>query len=199
MRKDLWLFYIYLVSIASCKQKQDSILLPEIKSSFNQKLLERDSSLLVDSFYLVGIDIMTGKSSLIHQRFPYFHILGRLNAQIDSIRKSTDHYVPGSSYKDSNQMKILEEEKRYVSSEIDSLNKLLISADSVKPVGYRAIYKVTVHKMDKFSVSDTIAYSLSLKLELSDWDRNIEKAIDSLAVGRHVLRGPFNLIHPIKD
>jgi hypothetical protein len=35
-------------------------------------------------------------------------------------------------------------------------------------------------------------------MELSDWDRNIEKAIDSLATGIHVLRGPFNLKSVLK-
>jgi hypothetical protein len=123
---------------------------------------------------------------------PFFHILERLNKQIEETRSTIDHAVPKPSNDDLERMKTLESEKSYVNTEIDSLNKLFETADSVKPVGYRAIYKVTVDKMDKFTISDTIAYSLSLNMELFDWDRNIEKAIDSLATGNHVLRGPFN-------
>lgn len=182
----------------ACEQKQTSITLPNLKPSFSYQLLQKDSSLLIDSFYLVGIDTMTTKSSIVHQRFPYFHILEHLNKQIDSMQKLVDNEKNKLSYDDLQQLNTFEDEKKYVNTQIDSLNNLLSSADSLTPIGYRAIYKVTVRKMNKFSVSDTIAYSLSLKMELSDWDRNIEKAIDSLAIGNHVLRGPFSLQNPVK-
>ncbi len=198
MRKYPWLVLIGILVYAGCKQNETAIILPDIKNSFTNQLLRKDSSLSVDSFYLVGIDTMTAKSSLLHQRFPFFHILERLNKQNEAVLNAVDHSVHKPTNDDAERLKTLEDEKKYVNTEIDSLNNLFANADSVKPVGYRAIYKVTVHKMDKFTISDTIAYSLSLKMELSDWDRNIEKDIDSLSVGSHVLRGPFNLTNAMK-
>lgn len=199
MRKSLLLFVAVFLVILGCKQKQNGVILPDIKSSFSHQLLRKDSSISVDSFYLIGIDTMTMKISLVHQRYPFYHILERLNTQIEIEKKLTDQ-IKGESLNDVlEQLKTLAEEKKYVSYEIDSLNSLLISADSITPIGYRAIYKVTVSKIDKFKVTDTIAYSLSLNMELSDWDRNIEKAIDSLAAGNHVLRGPFNLKNPLQQ
>jgi hypothetical protein len=70
---------------------------------------------------------------------PFFHILERLNKQIEETRSTIDHAVPNPSNDDLERMKTLESEKSYVDTEIDSLNKLLETADSVKPVGYRAI------------------------------------------------------------
>jgi len=198
MLKFLWLFILSFVLLSSCKQKETPILLPDLKSSFSSQVQQKDSSLLIDSFYLVGIDTMTTKVSLFHQKFPYLHILGRLSKETDSIKNLVAHQAPLPSKYDLDQLKILEDEKKYVNYEIDSLNKLLVSSDSITPIGYRAIYKVTIRKMNTFSVSDTIAYSLSLKMELADWDRNIEKAIDSLAIGNHSLRGPFNIKKPMK-
>ena len=74
-----------------------------------------------------------------------------------------------------------------------SLSRMIANAYSVTPVGYRAFYKVTVSKKEKIVVSDTIPYAISLKMKVSDWDRNLEKIIDSLAMGKPFLpRG----IHP---
>jgi hypothetical protein len=196
MRKYNWLFSVYFAMFTGCKQKGTSFILPDVKSSFTRQLLQKDSLLTVDSFYLVGIDTMTEKSSLFHQRFPYLHTLERINKEIDNTKKLIDREMPKPLYEDLQQMKTLEDEKKYVDSQIDSINNLFHSSDSVKPVGFRAIYKVLVHKANEFAVSDTIAYALSLNMQLSDWDRNVGNAIDSLAVGHHVLRGPFNLKTP---
>jgi hypothetical protein len=51
-------------------------------------------------------------------------------------------------------------------------------------IGYRAFYKAAVSKKDKFVVSDTISYAISLKMKVSDWDINLEKIIDSLVIGK---------------
>jgi hypothetical protein len=196
MHKYFWLFSIYFAAIMGCQQKQASLILPDVKSSFTRQLLQKDSLLTVDSFYLVGIDTMTAKSSLFHQRFPYLHTLERINKEIDNTKKLIDRETPKPLYEDLQQMQTLEDEKKYVDSQIDSLNNLFHSSDSLKPVGYRAIYKVSVHKENGFAISDTIAYALSLNMQLSDWDRNVGNAIDSFAVGSHVMRGPFNIKSP---
>ena len=180
--------------LVACVQKGSSIVLPDARPLFTQQLFQRDPSLLVDSFYFVGLDTMTQKSTLFHQRFPYLHILGRLVKEIDSLQSIGKSSMSKLSQNDLARLKTMEEEKICVTAEVDSINREYESADSIAPTGYRVINKVTVRKQDVFSVSDSIAYALSTRMVLSDWDRNIDRALDSLAIGKHVLRGPFTTL-----
>ena len=162
---------------AGCKPEENKIGLPDLRPDFVQLLNRRDSTLLLDSFYFIRMDTMNEKLALIHQRFPFFNIMDKINGQLAG--KSND----------SGTTEYLNNEKAYVSTEIDSLTRLIASADSITPIGYRAFYKVTVSKKNKFVVSDTVAYAISTKMKISDWDRNLEKMIDSLAVGKRLFRG----------
>jgi hypothetical protein len=168
---------IYLFIWPGCKPEENKIGLPDLRPDFMQLLNRRDSTLMLDSFYFVRMDTMNEKLALIHQRFPFFNIMDKINGQL--ARKPNDRET----------IEYLNNEKAYVSSEIDSLTRLIASADSVTPIGYRAFYKVTVSKKNKFVVSDTVAYAISLKMKISDWDRNLEKMIDSLVVGKRLHSG----------
>ncbi|HEX4851430.1 MAG TPA: hypothetical protein VFV08_11520 [Puia sp.] len=184
----LYLLFIFSAIISSgCKETKKPASVPDLQSTFKRQLQQKDSTLLLDSFYLAGIDTMTMRSSLIHQRFPYLHLLSRLELEADSIQKLD------VQYRDLDHQKQVEEERKYVADEIDSINHLLLSADSTNPVGYRVLYKVVVHKKDHFILSDTVSYSLSPQMEISDWDRNIEKDKDSLVLGKKVQRAGYNL------
>ena len=136
---------------------------------------------------------MYEKQALIHQRFPFFNILRGINGQLKWMSNKRDSFHKVPSANDLETIEYLNGEKGFVSKEIDSLSRMIANADSVTPVGYRAFYKVTVSKKEKIVVSDTIPYAISLKMKVSDWDRNLEKIIDSLAMGKPFLpRG----IHP---
>lgn len=187
------LFAIGFVSMVACKENKTSIPVSEVLQSFAQQLHQKDSTVVLDSFYLVGIDTMTFKSTLIHQRFPYLHLLARMEKEYDSIRNLVANAGPTSQDKNIGSQKQIEEERKFVADEIDSINHLLLTADSIKPTGYRILFKVVVSKKDQFSISDTISYSLSPQWKLSDWDRNVEKDIDSLASGKHVMRAGYNI------
>ena len=160
--------------MAGCKPEENKIRLPDLRPNFLQLLNRRDSTLMLDSFYFIRTDTMNEKEALIHQRFPFFNIMDKITGQLE--RKPNDPET----------IEYLKNEKAYVGKEIDSLNRLIAVADSVTPIGYRAFYKVTISKKDKFVVSDTIAYAISLKMSVSDWDSNLEKIIDSLAIGKRL-------------
>jgi hypothetical protein len=160
--------------LSGCKPEENKISLPDLKPNFLQLLNRRDSTLLLDSFYFIRTDTMYEKEALIHQRFPFFRIMNQINEQLK--RKTND--AETTNY--------LNNEKDYVGKEIDSLTRLIAGADSVTPIGYRAFYKVTVSKKNRFIVSDTVPYAISLKMKVSDWDRNLEKILDSLVVGRRL-------------
>jgi hypothetical protein len=147
-------------------------------------LNRRDTTLSLDSFYFIGLDTMNEKRAYIHQRFAFLHIMDRINTQLELESKEKDsfHAVPSADVLE--RLEYLKGEKSYVGKQIDSFNLLIANADSTTPVGYRAFYKVTVSKKDKFIVSDTIHYSITSKMIIGDWDRNLDKDIDSLSVGK---------------
>ena len=183
--KPFLLFAIFFWTIGSaCKQNEEKISLPDLKPNFSYLLNQRDSTLSLDSFYFVRTDTMNEKKALTHQRFSFYNILEKINGQLEWISTKRDSFRKAPSASDLETLEYLNGEKVFVSKEIDSLNGLIAQADSVSPVGYRAFYKVTVSKKDKFVISDTVPYSISLKMKVSDWDRNLEKTIDSLAVGK---------------
>jgi hypothetical protein len=173
----------------SCKTEKKGPALPDLRPNFLNLLNRRDSTLTLDSFYFISIDTMTAKKAYTHQRFTFLHLMERINGQLDRLSKYGDsfHLVPSAG--ELEKIETLKEEKAYVGKEIDSFNILIAGADSITPVGYRALYKVTVSKKDQFAVSDTIPYSITLQGKISDWDRNVEKTIDSLAIGKPGRRG----------
>jgi hypothetical protein len=178
---------IFLVILWSgCKQKEDKILMPDLRPNFSQLLNRKDSTLALDSFYFIGKDTMNEKKALTHQRFPYLNIMDKINDQLERLSHGRDSFRTAPSANDIETVEYLKGEKEYVGKQIDSLSKLITNADSTTPIGYRAFYKVTVSKKGRFVVSDTIAYAVSLKMKVSDWDRNLDKIIDSLAVGKRL-------------
>jgi hypothetical protein len=174
-----------------CHSEIKGPVLPDLRPNFLNLLNKKDSTLSLDSFYFISIDTMNAKKAYIHQRFTFQHILARINSQLGGFSKGGDSFHLVASAGDMERIETLKEEKAYVGKEIDSFNILIANADSVTPVGYRALYKVTVSKKDKFVVSDTIPYSITLRGLISDWDRNIEKNIDSLAVGKRGRGGSY--------
>jgi hypothetical protein len=174
----------YLIIWTSCKPNEDKILFPDLKPNFLERLNRRDSTLELDSFSFIRTDTFNEKKALLHQRFPFLRTIEKINGQLKrmAIERDSFHYVPSAN--DLETIEYFKGEKAYVGKEIDSLTTLIAHADSVSPVGYRAFYKVTVSKKGKFVISDTIPYAISLKMKVSDWDRNLEKIIDSLAIGK---------------
>jgi hypothetical protein len=184
---------LFLIAFTGCRQSEKAVQIPDISAVFKSQLHKADSTLVVDSLYLIGMDTMTERTAILHTRFPYFHILSKLDGQIENLKRNIDSTKGILQADDLQKMEDLKDERKYVGWEIDSLNSLLARADSVKPVGYRVIYKLTVHKPDSFTISDTIAYALSTDMVLSDWNRNVEKAIDSISAGHHAVSGAFNI------
>lgn len=184
MRKILRYPIFILVIWSACKQPEKKIVLPDLRPHFSALLNRRDSALFLDSFYFIKLDTMNEKRALIHQRFSFLHIMDRIENQLIIISKGRDSFRSVPSANDLENMEYLKSEKSYVGKEIDSFNILIAKADSITPVGYRAFYKVTISKKDIFSISDTIHYAISTKMNIGDWDGNIDKDIDSLAVGK---------------
>ena len=135
---------------------------------------------------------MNEKRAFIHQRFTFLHILDRINNQLEMFSKGRDSFRSVPSANDLETIEYLKGEKSYVGREIDSFNILIANADTTTAVGYRAFYKVTISKKDKFSITDTIHYAITPKMTIGDWDGNLDKDIDSLAVGK---RSRFGGIH----
>jgi hypothetical protein len=177
---------LYLILWTSCRPNEDKISLPDLRPNFLELLNQRDSTLALDSFYFIATDTMNEKKALIHQRFSFLHTLGKINGQLDRLAKQMDSFHSAPSASEVETIEYFKSEKAYVGKEIDSLNTLIEHADSISPIGYRAFYKVAVSKKDKFVISDTIPYAVSLKMKVSDWDRNLEKIIDSLVIGKRL-------------
>jgi hypothetical protein len=175
---------VFQIIWSGCKPKENKILLPDLRPNFSELLNRKDSTLSLDSFYFIRIDTINEKKALIHQRFSFLHIMENINGQLEWMANKMDSFHSAPSANDIETLEYLNSEKAYVGKEIDSLSSLIANADSIAPIGYRAFYKATVSKKDKFIVSDTIAYAISLKMIISDWDRNLEKIIDSLAIGK---------------
>ena len=176
--------FLILVIWSSCKQPEKKIVLPDLRPHFSALLNRRDSTLSLDSFYFIGFDTMNEKRAFIHQRFAFLHIMDRIDKQLEIISKGKDSFRSVPSAADLENIEYLKGEKAYVGKEIDSFNILIANADTAAAVGYRAFYKVTVSKKNKFSISDTIHYAISPDMNIGDWDRNLDKDIDSLAVGK---------------
>ena len=189
MQKTLKYQIFILVLCSACKQQEKKIILPDLRPHFSALLNRRDTTLSLDSFYFIQMDTMNEKRAFIHQRFALLHIMDRINNQLEIISKGRDSFRSVPSANDLENIEYLKGEKSYVGKEIDSFNFLIANADTTTPVGYRAFYKVTVSKKDIFSISDTIHYAITPKMNISDWDGNLDKDIDSLAVGKQYHSG----------
>jgi hypothetical protein len=121
-----------------------------LRPNFLALLNRKDSTLLLDSFYFVRLDTMTEKKALTHQRFSFLHIMENIDGQVEWISNKRDSFHSAPSANDLEEMEYLNGEKKYVGREIDSISALMANADSIAPIGYRAFYKATVCKKDKF-------------------------------------------------
>src|ERR1700704_5230084 len=139
----LWVLFFSIIW-QGCKQKEDKIFIPDLRSNFSALLNRRDTTLTLDSFYFIRTDTMNEKEALTHQRFPFFNILGKINRQLEKMSTGKDSFHHAPSAYDLENIEYLKNEKAFVEKEIDSLNRLISHADSVIPIGYRAFYKVTV-------------------------------------------------------
>jgi hypothetical protein len=189
MRTYLNIFLLLLMFWPGCKSRENKIVLPDLRPNFLQLLRQRDTLLILDSFYFIRIDTMNEKKALTHQRFAFLHIMENIDGQLEWMGRKKDSLPLSPSANDQQTTDYLHGEKAYVGKEIDSLTSLIEHADSVTPIGYRAFYKATVRKKDQFVVSDTVPYSISMQMNVSDWDRNLEKMIDALATGKQLHPG----------
>jgi hypothetical protein len=187
MRNTIYPLLLFLFVGAACKSKKATQpALPDMSPAFHAQLLKKDSTLSLDSFYFIRIDTFSKKKTLIHERFPLLHIMSRINEELAQVYQGIDTPRIKPSGNTLEKIDYLNEEKAYVGKQIDSLNQLIPTADSITPVGYRLLYKVTVNKPNQFSVSDTISYSIDRNMRISDWDRNIDRDLDSLSIGHHI-------------
>lgn len=176
--------------LAACKQeKKNAIQVPDMKPNFLARLSQRDSTLLLDSFYLLGTDSINEKEAHIGQKLPLMVILSSVNRQLDTISARIKRQkVPEAL--DIEKQNELSDEKRIIISQIDSLDRLIASNGPGADVGYAVFYKVTVTKPHAFTTSDTVIYVITQQRKIVDWDRSVEKSIDSIVVGKHYR--PYN-------
>jgi hypothetical protein len=189
MKFFLVIILLCLIIWPGCKSGENKIALPDLSPNFLQLLHQRDTMLVLDSFYFIRMDTMNDKKALTHQRFTFLHIMENIDGQLDWMSRKRDSFHQSPSANDLETIKYLNGEKAYVGKEIDSLTALMAHADSLTPIGYRAFYKATVSRKDHFIVSDTVTYSISMQMKISDWDRNLEKMIDALATGKKLHPG----------
>lgn len=171
-----------------CKSKEikPAFVIPDMQDYFSKRLHAADSTIQIDSFRLISIDTLHEKWALAHQRYPYLHDFGKISNQLDSILEKSKLNTFKKNNETRKTIQYLEEEKAYLQTEIDSINNLHAHADTVKPIGYMARYMSSFKKKDGTLITDTINFSFDTKLKMLEWDRNIEKAIDSLVAGKHV-------------
>ena len=189
--KKISLYVLLFFFVWSCKSNQDAkVTLPDMSVSFNSQLHKKDSTLLLDSFRFIRLDTFSQRKTLVHERFPLLHIQSRINGELAAVYWGIDTPRIKPDGKTQERINYLNDEKNYVAKQIDSLNRLIRTADSLTPVGYRLLYRVTVRKSNQFIISDTISYSLDKNMNISEWNSNIDHDLDSLSIG--------HLVHPVE-
>jgi hypothetical protein len=178
------------MAILSCHSRGTSVLAPDLKTYFKEKLYSADSSLSLASFEFIKWDTLHERWTLKRERYPYQRDMAIVRSNLDSLTQAgVKNPFLLKDYDFLRRMEDLTEQETYLARELDSLNTRLADADTILPVGYIARYLYKIRKEDGTILTDTIGFSFTTELKMMDWDRNNEKNIDSIVSGKHpVLR-----------
>lgn len=119
-----------------------------MRKDFSNRVLRIDSSVRVDSFQLVRMDSLTEKIGQIVYDSIYSKEEARLETELNIARKNAAD------------TSIKLEEIGYMKKEIDSIQNLIVHADTIKKYGVLSLYSYTISNKEKYK-SGQIYYFIS--------------------------------------
>jgi len=134
-RQTLVLFFMATL-YAWCTNKPS--FTEQVRKDFTNRVLKIDSSIRVDSFQLVGMDSLTEMIGQIVYDSLYAREEARLETEFAVAKRNL---TADTGYR--------QEEINYMKKEMDSIEKLIAKADTVKKYGIVAKYFYTISKNDK--------------------------------------------------
>lgn len=181
-----------LILVYSCKPKNDAPLadktLTEIRTNIEHRIKESDSTLRIDSVRFIKLDTVTEKEH-------YWYTLRQILNDLDIVDRTRDYYKRIADIK-VDQMKmyrILESQdlvettgkdakeniekaremialSEQMELEYDSLRKITLTADSIKPKYYEVASLVQYRKKDESVKKDTFYTLLNLEKNILEWE-----------------------------
>jgi hypothetical protein len=146
LKKELTLFVSITLVLAYCTGKTS--FNEQVRKDFSDRVSKIDSSVRVDSFQLVRMDSLTEKIGQIVYDSLYAREEARLESELNAIKRNN----ADTSYK--------QEEINYMKRELDSIDILIVKADTVKKYGVVGMYNYTISKNAQFK-SGRVYYFIS--------------------------------------
>jgi len=142
------------VLFLSCNQKPPNVSI-QLKNNFLSHLERMDSTLVLDSFRLIGIDSIDQKLERIIDDTIYAREFSRVQAQFANAIKE----------KKEDSIEFYRGEIGYMTPQLDSLTKVISKADTSKKLGIVVTCKVQLSKHNR-SVDWIIYYFLDKSMKI---------------------------------
>ena len=146
MKKQFFLHFFATLFLVYCSSKPSYT--EQVRKDFSSRVLKIDSSVRVDSFQLVRMDSLTEQIGQIVYDSLYAREEARLEMELNAAKKNG----ADTSYK--------LEEIRYMKKELDSIENLIVHADTVRKYGVLSLYSYTISNKDR-SKSGRVYYFIS--------------------------------------
>jgi hypothetical protein len=146
LKKQFTLFVSITILLACCTGKPS--FNEQLRKDFSNRVSKIDSSVRVDSFQLVRMDSLTEKIGQIVYDSIYAREEARLEDELNVMKQSKGD----TSYK--------VEEINYMKKELDSIENLIVNADTAKKYGVIGMYDYTISKNAQ-SKSGRVYYFIS--------------------------------------
>jgi hypothetical protein len=172
MKGRLFVTGLIFFLILSCQQSKTDNLTSQLTMNFSNHMKNIDSSLILDSFKLLRKDTLFEKQGRMIDVFIYQREADRIQKQLkNAIRQELADSAEFYSY-----------ENKYIETAIDSLSKLVATADTTRPFGVVIHCLYWVRKKDR-NLGDSVIYFFDNNMKLLDPDRidsNISRSSRSL-------------------
>jgi len=138
MAKALLVATLWCLLFFSCKPKPKN-LSEQLKDNFSARLRKADSTLVLDSFIILGIDTVNRRMERIIDDSLYMREFVRVKAQLNNAiqeaRRDSIEFYQG--------------EVNYMLTQVDSLTREISKADTTQQLGWLAICKIQLGKINK--------------------------------------------------
>jgi hypothetical protein len=134
------IFILLTLVLLHCRTKPS--FTEQVRQDFSNRVLKIDSSIRVDSFQLIRMDSLTEMIGQIIYDSLYAREESRLETELVAAKRNP---AADTGY--------VKEEINYMKKELDSIENLIIKADTVKKYGILALYTYTISKNEKSKTS----------------------------------------------
>lgn len=136
MINKILIFVLLTLVLLECRTKPS--FTEQVRQDFSNRFLKIDSSIRVDSFQLIRMDSLTEKLGQIIYDSLYAREEAGLEMELAAVKRNP---AADTGY--------VKEEINFMKKELDSIENLIIKADTVKKYGILARYTYTVSKNEK--------------------------------------------------